>query len=141
MSNTYSVCASCESINRVDTDRALAKVPTCGKCGKDLPMHSLVSEVSAAGLKKLLAKADRPVIVDFWASWCGPCRSYAPQFEAASKSLRDAVFVKVDTEKNQALASELGIRGIPTTIVFKNGKEYRRESGVIPEAAIPSLVR
>ncbi|RYZ76998.1 MAG: redoxin domain-containing protein [Proteobacteria bacterium] len=103
-------------------------------------MHGLVTEVSSAGLQKLIAKSDQPVIADFWASWCGPCRSYAPQFEAASLKNRGAVFVKVDTEANPSVSQQLGIRGIPTTIVFKNGREHRRESGVLPEAMIPQLL-
>jgi thioredoxin 2 len=103
-------------------------------------MHGLVSEVSSQGLKKLIEKSDQPVIVDFWASWCGPCRSYGPQFEEASKALQNAVFVKVDTEADPGLAEDLGIRGIPTTIVFKNGRELRRQSGVIPARAFPQFL-
>lgn len=140
MAHTFSVCKKCESLNKVDSDRALAKAPTCGKCGTDLPMHGLVSEVTSRGLQKLIAKSDRPVIVDFWASWCGPCKSYAPQFEAASLKLKEAVFVKVDTESDPSVSQQLGIRGIPTTIVFKNGREHRRQSGVIPESMIPQLL-
>lgn len=141
MSSTLSVCMNCEAINRVDTERAAEKAPTCGKCGRDLPLHGLASDVSASGLRKLIAKADRPVIVDFWASWCGPCKTYSPAFERASTQLHDAIFVKVDTEKYPELSSELGIRGIPTTIVYLEGREVRRQSGVIPEEMIPQLYR
>ena len=78
MAHTYSVCKKCESVNKVDSDRALAKAPMCGKCGENLPMHGLVTEVNGAGLQKLIAKSDQPVVADFWASWCGPCRLNNP---------------------------------------------------------------
>lgn len=141
MAGTLAVCSKCEALNRVDADRARDKAPTCGKCGIELPLHGLASDVSASGLRKLLAKADRPVIVDFWASWCGPCKMYSPTFERASTRFQDAIFVKVDTEKYPELSNELGIRGIPTTIVYRDGKEYRRQPGVIPEDMIPQLYR
>jgi thioredoxin 2 len=140
MAHTFSVCRKCESLNKVDSQKALQKAPACGKCGESLPMHGLVSEVSAEGFKKLLAKSDQPVIADFWASWCGPCRAYAPNFEDASKRLQNAVFVKINTETEQRLSAELGVRGIPTTIVFKNGREVRRQPGVIPGEAIGQLL-
>ncbi|HVK62611.1 MAG TPA: thioredoxin [Bdellovibrionales bacterium] len=141
MEDTLSVCPQCEAINRVNAVQAKSKAPTCGKCGTELRLHGLASDVSASGLKKLIAKSDRPVIVDFWASWCGPCKMYSPTFERASLNIHDAVFVKVDTEKYPELSNELGIRGIPTTIVYRDGREFRRESGVIPEEMIPQLLR
>lgn len=141
MAHTFSVCTKCESLNKVDSQKALERTPSCGKCGHVLPMHGLVSDVSEAGFKKLLAKSDQPIIADFWASWCGPCKMYGPQFEAASKNQRDAVFVKINTESEQTLSAALGVRGIPTTIVFKNGRELRRQAGMIPEASIPDLLR
>jgi thioredoxin 2 len=126
-------------MNRVDSAKALNSKPTCGKCGTALPLHGLATEVSLKGFKKIVASSDKPVIVDFWASWCGPCKMYSPIFERASAMHADATYLKVNTEANPALSSEFGIRSIPMTIVFKNGREFRREAGVIPEEMIPKL--
>jgi thioredoxin 2 len=141
MDYILSVCGYCESLNRVEATTALAKKPTCGSCGKPLPMHGLATEVSAVGLKKIISKADKPVVVDFWAGWCAPCKVYGPNFERASTKHPEAIFVKVDTEKNPQLSADLGIRGIPTTVVFKEGKECNRQSGALPEEMISQLLR
>lgn len=135
------VCSNCSSLNNVDTNKALEKSATCGKCGSDLKMHSLVSEVNGQDLQRILDNAKKPVIVDFWASWCGPCKMYGPEFEKASILNKQAIFLKVNTEENQRLSQELGIRGIPATIVFKNGKEYRRQAGALEASMIGKLIK
>jgi thioredoxin 2 len=107
-----------------------------------LVFHQLVSEVDEVGLLKLIEKSDLPIVVDFWAPWCGPCKSFAPTFETASKvSEGKLVFTKLNTEKYPNISTRFNIRGIPTIIAFKNGKEIRRESGAFPLEELKKWVR
>jgi thioredoxin 2 len=141
MSSTYTACNNCHAVNKVSVEKISSNKAVCGKCQTPLAFHQLVSEVDEIGLQKLIAKSELPVIVDFWAPWCGPCRSFAPTFETVSMlSAGKLVFAKINTEKFPNVSTQLNIRGIPTLIVFKNGKELTRESGAFPIETLKNWV-
>jgi len=130
MNTTNISCPDCTSTNRIPSDR-LADKPKCGKCKKNLFQgKSLV--LSAANVGAILNHNEVPVLVDCWAPWCGPCRSFAPIFEQAAKEFEPKLrLAKLDTEQEQALAGRWQIRSIPTLILFKHGKEAARVSGAM----------
>ena len=139
MSYTFAACKKCHAVNRIQTEKANSAV--CGKCQAPIPLHGLVSEVTTEEFHKILKVSDKPVIVDFWASWCCPCKMYGPEFQKASLTNTNAVFLKVNTESEQALSANLGIRGIPCTIIFKNGKEVQRQAGAMDASSVGSLLK
>lgn len=127
------VCPNCEKLNRVPLGRAQTAKPICGSCKTDLPIQDGVQDVSGSALSKLIRSADQPVVVDFWAEWCGPCKVFAPTFKSAAKELGDQIiFAKLNTEAFPLAAQTFHIRGIPTLIVFKEGIEVDRQSGAMP---------
>lgn len=131
--NTLVVCPKCDALNRVDLDKADGAAPICGACKAELPLHEEVQNISAKALGKLLRSADRPIAVDFWAPWCGPCRAFAPTFQSVARELESKIiFVKINTEAFPDAGQLFSIRGIPTLIVFEKGKEADRQSGAMP---------
>lgn len=135
MAMTYSVCSKCQKINKVDLNSAQIKKPLCGACGAELPFEDGISHLSGVQLQKIINKSPLPVVADFWAPWCGPCRSFSPTFSKVADTLKDQiVFIKVNTEMDPSASQHYGVRGIPTIALFKNGKEVDRQSGALPES-------
>ena len=129
------VCPYCYAVNRVPSSK-LEAGPKCGKC-KSLVLNAVPLDLNTTNHEKYLGRNDLPVVVDFWASWCGPCKMMAPVFSQVAHQMATQVrFAKVNTEQEQGIAGQYAIRSIPTLILFKNGKEVSRQSGALDAGSL-----
>lgn len=134
------ICPICATANRVPAEK-LGGSGKCGRCSAPL-FAGKPLDITAGNFEKHAVTSDIPIIIDFWAAWCGPCRQMAPAFEAAARELEPQFRLgKIDTEAEQALAGRFNIRGIPCLIMFSKGREVARNAGAMPKDAIIQWAR
>jgi thioredoxin 2 len=139
MSDKLAVCGKCGGVNRLPSTRP-AEAAKCGSCGSRLFMGR-PQDVDSGTFDKHVARSTLPVLVDVWAPWCGPCRMMAPAYEAAAGELEPGVqLIKLNSDVEQAVAAKLGMRGIPTMLLFLNGREVARTSGAMTTRQIVAWV-
>lgn len=132
------VCIHCEAINRLPDEKSLSDAK-CGKCANTIYDLSPI-ELNDRNFFRYIEKTDAPVIVDFWAGWCGPCVNMAPVFKSVASQSPNLIFAKVDTEDAQQVSAEAAIRSLPTLVFFHKGEEKNRISGLLNESQLKSWI-
>jgi thioredoxin 2 len=134
------VCPHCDAVNRIP-DNKLADRPKCGRCKEPLFTGSPI-ELSDRTFEKHLRRNDIPVVVDFWAPWCGPCKMMAPHFRSVTTQLEPHLrFAKVNTEQAQRIATQHNIRSIPTVAIYRNGREVARQAGAMDAGRLSQWIQ
>jgi thioredoxin 2 len=132
-------CQFCDTWNRIDAARAVDR-PKCGKCGKPMLLDRPFP-LNDESFSRTIEAAEVPVLVDFYADWCGPCKMMAPAVDELAASYQGrALVAKLDTDRAQRTASSFNIRGVPTTIVFKGGREVARQTGAVPKPMLQKML-
>ena len=133
------VCPHCKEINNIPQKDSYKKA-NCGKCKNSL-LDTIPIELTDTNFDEVIVNSDIPIVVDFWAPWCGPCKMFAPTYEKSAKNYPlKALYAKVNTENEQNLGARFGIRSIPTLIIFKDSKEVHRMSGALDEVSLNNLI-
>ncbi len=133
------MCTSCGGLNKIPAEK-LNNNPNCGKCKSPLYKGKPIS-MTGTQLTRAIEKTDELLVVDFWATWCGPCKQFAPTFKQTASQLEPkARFIKIETEAEQAISTKYNIRSIPTLVIFKNGQEIDRVSGALGAADFTNWV-
>ncbi len=133
-------CQFCDTWNRVDAERA-ADRPKCGQCGRPMLLDRPI-KLTEESFNRTINESKVPILVDFYADWCGPCKMMAPAVDEVAHAYQGrALVAKLDTDRAQQVSASFGIRGIPTVIVFKDGKEAARQTGAVPKAVLEQMLR